>query len=120
LDSLFVIKKAGVFAGRRADGELFLIGQNRENTNYGTAVLTFPNETQAIAFNVTSEPELGGSWHLSFSQPDRYVEYEGRINKWPGGDLDVDFTRKQEGAWSGELHFGGVFVGRFSLNRKLL
>jgi hypothetical protein len=120
IDLLFVIKKASEFAGNSADGEMFLIRQRREGTNYGTAVLTFPNETQPIAFTVTSEPELGASWHLRFRQPDRFVEYEGRINKWRGGDLDVDFTRKQGGDWIGEIHFDGAYVGKFLLSRKLL
>ena len=120
IDSLFVIKKADQFAGNSADGDMFLIRQNRESQNFGTAVLTFPNEVQPIAFNVTSEPELESSWRLRFRQPDRYVEFEGRINKWRGGDLEVDFTRKQGEDWSGELHFDGTYVGRFSLSRKLL
>jgi hypothetical protein len=117
LDNLFVIKKASEFAGNSATGEMFLIRENKNAQNFGTAVLTFPNEPQPIAFTVTSEPELNKLWHLRFGQPNRYVEYEGRINKWRGGDLDVDFTQRGED-WSGELHFNGVYVGKFSLTRQ--
>jgi hypothetical protein len=84
LDNLFVIKKASEFAGNSANGEMFLIRENKDAQNFGTAVLTFPTEPQPIAFTVTSEPELNKLWHLRFGQPDRYVEYEGRINKWRG------------------------------------
>jgi hypothetical protein len=121
LDSLFAIKKAGIFAGRRADGEMFLIKGSSESANFGTAVLEFPNEPSLVAFRVTSEPQKGNLWHLSFGQPDRYVEYEGRINKWPGGDLDVDFSQSEgRGSWSGDLSYLGTYVGKFTLNKQLL
>jgi hypothetical protein len=119
LDSLFVIKKADEFAGKTAEGEMFLIRDaERKSTNFGKAVLTFPGETQPIAFGVTGQPEIGSSWHLSFSQPDRYVQYEGRINRWRGGNLDIDFNGKEGLSWSGDLNFNGVKVGHFTLAKR--
>jgi hypothetical protein len=120
LDLLFVIKKAGEFAGNSAYGDMFLIRENMPGKNQGVAVLTFPTEAQLIAFKVTSDPELDHRWHLSFQQPERFVEYEGRRNKWKGGDLELDFTHPKHGeeVWEGELHFEGIYVGKFSLSRK--
>jgi hypothetical protein len=120
LDQLFVIKKAGEFAGNSADGQMFLIRAHKGTKDYGIAVLTFPDETQPVAFQVTSDPELDRHWHVRFRQPERFVEYEGLRNKWKGGDLEVDFTHLKDGEeWEGELRFEGVYVGKFSLNRQL-
>jgi hypothetical protein len=118
LDILFVIKKAAEFAGQTtAEGDLFIIREREKGSNRGKAVLTFPTETEPIAFAVTSGPERGGKWHIRFGQPKRYVEYEGRINVWPGADLEVDFEIERRGEWSGPLHYNGVYVGKFSVTR---
>jgi hypothetical protein len=120
LDWLFVIKKAGEFAGNSANGDMFLIREHKGAKDYGIAVLTFPEETQPIAFRVTSDAELDRRWHLRFQQPGRFVEYEGRRNKWKGADLEVDFTHLKDGEeWEGDLRSEGVYVGKFSLVRQL-
>lgn len=110
-----MIKKAGEFAGKSASGELF-VRISEQGSRKGKAVLTFPGETQPIAFDVRSDPALKNDWHLSFEQPDRFVRYERRVNVWRGGTLAVDFTRKN-GRWSGELLYNGIDVGTFSLTK---
>jgi hypothetical protein len=96
---------------------MFLIRQKDKGTNFGKGVLTFPGETQPIAFDVVGNPELGSSWEIHFEQPDRYVDYEGRINMWRGAGLDVKFEGAHTGGWSGEVKYKGVYVGKFTLNR---
>jgi hypothetical protein len=117
LDNLFVIKKTGEFAGRRAGGEMFLIRESERGApSFGTAVLTFPGETQPIAFQVRSTEE-GGLWQVSFDQPDRFVDYEGRVNTWRGGSFQVNFTRDRTGQWKGQFRFEENDLGMVYLTR---
>jgi len=118
LDSMFVIKKAADFAGKTAEGEMFFIKEVQKSTNFGKAVLTFPGETQPIAFGVTGQPEAGSSWRVYFHQPDRYVFYEGRVNTWRGANMEIDFKVQTGSTWSGELHVNSVRIGQFALTKR--
>jgi hypothetical protein len=114
IDHIFVIKKAGEFANDVGKGELFIIRKGDGGMS-GKAVLTFPGETEAIAFDVITSPKESDEWELTFEQPDRFVDFQGRINKWKGGLLTVEFERSG-GRWIGNLIYSGVDVGRFSLD----
>ena len=121
LNKLFVLKKAGDFADRTAKGELY-VKRSVDGLNRGKAVLTFPDETQPIAFDVNTNPQTSATWHLKFMQPARFVEYQGRMNRWDGGDLNVGFKKSGNDLWEGNLMFGEgdgiVDVGKFVLSKQ--
>lgn len=114
VDKIFVMKKAADFSGRTAKGELFII-RNDEGPSYGKAVLTFPGERQPTAFNVKTDPRADGPWRLRFEQPIRWVDYEGRLNKWKPAELTVNFS-ESDGVWTGNLNYGKIEVGEFMLD----
>jgi hypothetical protein len=122
LDVIFVIRKSQDFSGRHAaNGHLFLIRENSEGQNDGKAVLEFPDETQPIAFDLTGEQQVDGVWKVSFVQPERYVYYQGRLNRWVASEFEVQFSRLND-QWSGPVKFGPVgkevIVGVITLARK--
>ncbi len=117
LDALFILKKAGEFANRTGEGDLYINRKGNGNgPGHGKAILVFPHEVQPIAFDVSTDLWNKSTWGLKFRQPDRYVKYEGRINTWRGGNLEVKFE-KSNSKWIGVLEFDGVDVGTFSLEK---
>lgn len=115
VDTLFILKKSSEFANQNAKGELFIIRDDDEGPSYGKAVLTFPYERQPIAFDVKTSFKADGPWKLEFYQPPRWVKYDGRVNEWKGGRLEVDFS-EHGGVWIGELLYSEVSVGKFTLD----